>query len=54
MNIRVDEENGIAVGAVKGRAHKFQRVLSNGFWKNIGCLILDSTFGIGRLRLWGK
>ena len=47
MNIIADEDNGKAVGMVNGQAKKFWRFSSNGFWKNIGCLVSDSSFGLG-------
>ena len=43
-NMRVDEENGGAMG--RRRIRKVWRFLSNEYWKNIGFLILDPTFGI--------
>ena len=32
---------------MKGRAHKVHQFLSNGFCKNIGCLVSALTFSIG-------
>ena len=54
MNQKADEENGKQL--VKGNVwhRKFRRFSSCEFWKNIGCLISASTFGIGVLRLWEK
>ena len=52
--MRLEEDNGRAMGMVKGNASKIRRFSSNEFWKNIGCLILDPTFGLGGLRLWEK
>ena len=47
-------KNGRAVGVVKGRARIFWRFSINEFWKNIGCLVSYSTFGLGGSRLWEK
>ena len=33
---------------------KVRRFSSNEFWKNIGCLVSDPTFGIGGLSIWDK
>ena len=54
MNLKVDEEKDKASVMVNRRAQKFRRFSSNEFWKNIGCLISDPTFGIGGLRLLEK
>ena len=54
MNIIVDEENGKAVGVVKVRPRRDWPFSINEFWKNIGCLISASTFGIGGSRIWDK
>ena len=48
----MDGNNGKAVGMVNGRALKIQRFSSNEFWKNIGCLVSDPTFGIGGYMMW--
>ena len=45
--MRVDEDNGRYVGMVKGRAWEVWRFSSNEVLKNIGCLTLTPTFGIG-------
>ena len=47
MNMRVVEENGRYVVMGKGRLYKVCQFLCNGFWKNIGCLVLAPTFCIG-------
>ena len=47
MNQKVDEENGKALNNCNVRFQKFRRFSSNEFWKNIGCLVSSSTFGIG-------
>ena len=39
---------------MKGRDNTVWRLSSNGFWNNIGCLILALTLGIGVSRLWEK
>ena len=52
--MRVDKDNGKYMVMVKGRAWKFWLFSSNEFWKNIGCLILDLTFGLGGSSLWEK
>ena len=49
--MKVDEDNGKYFEMVNLRACTFRLFLSNGFWKNVGCLISDPTFGIGVLRL---
>ena len=50
----MDEENGKVVGMLKGKDRKVWRFSSNGFWKNIGRLVLYPTFGIGGSMLWEK
>ena len=50
----MDEENDKYVGMVNERARKVWRFSSNEFWKNVGCLVLDTTFGLGGLRLCEK
>ena len=52
MNIRVEKDNGRAVGIDKGRLWKVWRFSSNKFWNNIGCLIFDPNFGLGGSRIW--
>ena len=52
--MRVDKDNGRYLGMVKGMINKFWKFSSNEFWKNIGFLILDTTFGLGSLRIWEK
>ena len=47
VNIRVDEEIGRAKVMIKGRMRKVLWFTRNEFRKNIGCLILSPTFGIG-------
>ena len=37
-----------------GWYQKVRRFSSNGFWKNIGCLISAPTFDLGVSRLWKK
>ena len=39
---------------VNGQYQKVQQFSSNEFWKNIGCLFSDPTFGLEGLRLWDK
>ena len=48
----MDENNGKAAGMRNGGYQKFLHFSSNGFWKNIGCLVSAPTFGLGGLRLW--
>ena len=50
----MDEENDKYVGMVNERARKVWRFSSNEFWKNVGCLVLDPTFGLHGSRMWGK
>ena len=45
---------GKHLGKGNGWYRKFRRFPRNGFWKNIGCLVSDPTFGIGGSRLWEK
>ena len=52
--MRVDKVNGRSVVMVKGKLQKVQRFLSNEFRKNIGCLVLALTFGLGGYMLWDK
>ena len=47
----VDQDNGISVGMVKGRTWKVWRFSINEFWRDIDCLVLDTTFGLGGLRI---
>ena len=54
MDMRMDEDNGKAVGMVKGQAQKVWQFSRNEFWKCIGCLISAHTFGLGGSRLWHK
>ena len=39
---------------VNGRYQNFWQFSSNGFWKNIGCLVSAPTFGLGGSGLWEK
>ena len=52
--MRVDEDNGKSTGMVNGRYQKIRRFSINEFWKNIGCLVLASAFGLGCSKLWEK
>ena len=52
--MKFNEDNGKAAGIVKVQAHKFWHFSSNGFWKNIGCIVLAPTFGLEESRLWEK
>ena len=47
VNMKADEDIGRAVGMVIGSSCKVCRLLSNKFWKNVGCLVADPTFGLG-------
>ena len=47
MNQKLDEDNGKVLNKVNVRYRKIRRFSRNGFWKNIGCLVSDHTFGIG-------
>ena len=51
MNMRVDEDNGKAIGMVRGRIRKAWWFSINEFWENVCCLVLTPTFGIGGLRI---
>ena len=46
-NINVDGDNGKAVRMANGWDRKFWQFSRNEFWKNIGCLVSDPTFGLG-------
>ena len=48
----MDEENIRDMEKVK--ISKVHRFLINEYWKNIGCLILAPTVGIGVYILWEK
>ena len=54
MNMKVDDNNGKHMGMGKVKIRKVRQFSSNEFWKNIGCLILAPTFGLGGSRLWEK
>ena len=54
MNQKVDEENGKALGKRNGRYQNIRWFSSNEFWKNIGCLVSDPTFGLGGSKPWEK
>ena len=47
INNKVDEENGKAIRIGNGRYLKVHRFSNNEFWKNIGCLVSATTFGLG-------
>ena len=47
MNQKVDEDNGKSLGKDNVWYRKVRRFSSNEFWKNIGCLVSDTTFGLG-------
>ena len=49
--MRVDEDNGKAIGMVRGRIRKAWWFSINEFWENVCCLVLTPTFGIGGLRI---
>ena len=50
--MRVDEDNGRAVRIMKGRDLKVWWFPRNECHKDIGCLVLAPTFGLGWTRLW--
>ena len=52
--MKVEKENGKSSGMVSGRDRKVWQFLSNVFWKNIGCIVSDPTFGFGGSRMWDK
>ena len=54
MDQKVDEDNGKALVKGNVRYQKFDRFSSNEFWKNIGCLVSESSFGLDGLRPWEK
>ena len=47
-------DNGKASGKGNVRYRKIRRFFSNEFWKNVGCLVSDPTFGLGGSRMWDK
>ena len=47
INQKVDEDNGKSSGIGNGRYQKYRRFYRNECWKNIGCIVSDSTFGMG-------
>ena len=50
--MRLDEDNGKDMGRVSiGKVWWFP---SNEYWKDIGCLVFEPTFGVGVSRLWYK
>ena len=51
INQKMYEDNGKSLNKVNVRYQKVHRFPSNGFWKNIGCLVSAPTFGLGGLRL---
>ena len=53
-NQKVDEENGKYLNKGNVRYQNICQFSSNGFWKNIGCLVSVPTFGLGGSRLWDK
>ena len=53
-NHTVDDENGKAMGIWNGPYRKVCQFSSNGFQKNIGCILSAPTFGLGGTRLWEK
>ena len=52
MNKKVDEDNGRGETQDNRQFRKLRRLSRNKFWKNIGCLLLAPTFGLGGLILW--
>ena len=54
MNMKVDEDDEKTALIGNGRYQKFRLFSRNEFWKNIGCLVSDPTFGLGGYRLWEK
>ena len=54
MNKKVDEENGKFLNKDHLRYQNVCSFSSNEFWKNIGCLISEPTFGLGGSRMWEK
>ena len=54
INHKVDEGSEKALGKGDVRYRNFCRFSRNGFWKNIGCLVLAPNFGIGGSRLLEK
>ena len=51
---KADEENGKKLVKGNVRYRKVRLFSSNKFWKNIGSLVSDPTFGLGGSGLWEK
>ena len=49
---KVDEYNGKSLGMGNGRYRKVCQFSRNEFWKNIGFIVSNPTFGLGGSRLW--
>ena len=47
MNKKVDKENGRGGTQYNGKFRKLWKFSRNKFWKIIGCLMLETIFGIG-------
>ena len=52
INQKVDDENGKVLNKGNLRYQKVCSFSSNELWRNIGCLISEPTFGLGRSRMW--
>ena len=52
MNMKLDEDNGKSSNKVNVQYLNFCRISNNRFWKNIGCLVSDPTFGLGGSSVW--
>ena len=52
INMRADEDNGKYMGiGIISKVWWFSR---NEYWNNIGCIVSDTTFGVGGYRLYEK
>ena len=54
MNKILDDEDGRLGTQENGRFWKLQRFSRNELWKNIGCLLLAPTFGLGGVKTVGE
>ena len=54
MNKKVYEDNGIGGTQQNGRFRKLRRFSRYKLWENIGCLLSETTSGLGGSILWEK
>ena len=51
-NYKVDEDDVRGGTQENGKFRKLRRFSRNEFWKDIGCLLSEPTFGLGGSILW--